>query len=53
MTNVMFEIRRLFRPPIQGLALFFCGNPGRCPGLPWIAPLGLGCLAAPAVQFRE
>jgi hypothetical protein len=28
-------------PPFQGFPSFQPTNPGRCPGLPWVAPLGL------------
>jgi hypothetical protein len=33
-------LRRLISP-LQGLAIFWVGNPGRCPGLTYFAPLGL------------
>ena len=30
------------RPPFQGFVLMWVGFQGRCPWLPWFAPLGLG-----------
>ena len=57
MMNAMFGIRSFlcapFRPPFQGSTIFSFSNPGRCPGLPWIAPLGLRCFTAPVVQFTN
>ena len=53
--NAMFGTRSFlrvsFRPPFQGLKIFSFGDPGRCPGLSWIAPLGLRCVASSVVRF--
>jgi hypothetical protein len=38
---------------LSGLDAFVAANPGRCPGLPWVAPSGLRCFTAPEVQFRQ
>ena len=45
MMNAMFGTRSFlcapFRPPFQGSTHLLLRYPGRCPGLPWVAPLGL------------